>query len=138
VIRLATAGALFALAACQPEDSPIMRPGENCLRCHDGARARNWTLAGTVFPSSAAAADQGVEGVPVTVTDSRSRQLTLSTNGAGNFYTAEGLVPPFLVEIAYQGQGRTASMVQQQQSGACNACHTDPPQNGAPGRIYTP
>jgi len=72
----------------------------------------------------------------VTVTDSASRQLTLSTNGGGNFYTAEGLVPPFLVEIAYQG--RTVSMSQSQQSGACNACHTDPPQNGAPGRIYTP
>ena len=136
MIRLATAGALLALAACQPENSPIMRPGEDCLGCHDGARARKWTLGGTVFSSATATVDQGVEGVSVTVTDSNNRQLTLSTNGAGNFYTAEGLVPPFLVELGYQG--RSVGMIQLQQSGACNACHTDPPQSGAPGRIYTP
>jgi len=52
VIRVATCALLLVLAACQPENSPIMRPGEDCLHCHDGSRARSWTLAGTVFSSA--------------------------------------------------------------------------------------
>ena len=58
MIRVATCALLLVLAACQPENSPIMRPGEDCLHCHDGSRARSWTLAGTVFSSATAASDQ--------------------------------------------------------------------------------
>ena len=137
--HVAAAGAvlllLAPLAACQPEHSPIMRPGENCLRCHDGTVARSWALAGTVFSSATATTDQGVEGVSVNVTAANGTQLPLVTNSAGNFYTAESLVEPFAIEVEHGG--KTLSMAVPR-IGACNSCHTDPPVNGAPGRIYTP
>jgi hypothetical protein len=50
---------------------PLMRPGENCLRCHSEGtkeRAPVWTAAGTVFRRIDAMRDEVVEGVHVTVT----------------------------------------------------------------------
>ncbi len=129
--------AAVLVAACGiPENSPMMRPGEDCLRCHSGERAQQWTLAGTLFSSPSAATDAGLDGASVLVTDANNRSLTLRTNGAGNFYTAESLAFPLRVEV--QKDGVSVGMAMAVPSGGCNACHTQPPLSGAPGRIYLP
>jgi len=126
----------FLAAGCQQDHSPIMRPGEDCLGCHDGQQAARWYAAGTVFRSATAGADQGVEGVVVTLTDSTGRQISLTSNGAGNFYTAEALQGPIFAKVGLNGR---ELMMPLANPGACNSCHTSPsPQGGAPGRIYAP
>ncbi len=136
-MRRALLLAAVLVSACGiPAHSPMMLPGEDCLRCHSGERAQQWTLAGTLFSTPTAATDAGLEGASVLVTDANGRSLTLRTNGAGNFYTAESLVFPLHVEV--QQNGVSVGMAMAVPSGGCNACHTQPPLNGAPGRIYLP
>jgi phosphatidate phosphatase APP1 len=112
-----------------------MRPGEDCLRCHNGQRGTAWTLAGTIFNSPTATVDQGVQNVSITITDSKGQQVTLTSNGSGNFYTRESLTPPFTAVAELNG---AKQMMTDPAIGACNSCHTDPPQNKAPGRMYAP
>jgi hypothetical protein len=61
---------------------------------------------------------------------------TLTTNAAGNFYTARPLPRGFLVALEYQGQ--SIQMPCSPPGGLCNACHTLPPIGQAPGRIFIP
>jgi hypothetical protein len=137
VTRISAVVAALGLAACGvPEHGPQMRPGEDCLDCHDGRRAQSWTVAGTLFDSPQASPDAGIEGADVLVTDSAGRMLTLRTNGAGNFYTAEPLTFPLRVEV--QGHGTDVGMSMEAPSGSCNVCHTEPPENEAPGRLFLP
>lgn len=125
-----------ALAACGLSGSPTMAPGRNCLECHDGGRARQWTAAGTVFPSFDAPREAGVLGAHVVLTDAGGRTLSLQSNVAGNFYTAESLAFPLQACIAYGGA--TICMTAPVERGGCNACHASPPENGAPGRLAVP
>ncbi len=132
-----------------------MNPGENCLQCHvEGGSAsfHAFSVSGTVFDSPDALPDAGVQGVEILVTDSTGRALTLISNGVGNFYTAEPLVPPIQVQAQW-GPTRMA-MNQTPPSGQsghpparapCNYCHQYPGVNpiGAgyqapPGRIFVP
>ncbi len=92
-----------ALTGCIPEEGPMMSPGEDCLSCHGGSGgeedARPWTVAGTL---------SGSEGSRVTVFDSNGRSITMRTNQAGNFYTAEGIALP-LTEVWFDGRRITAN-----------------------------
>jgi len=159
-VRGLGAGLLIVLASgCQDiaglDGSPGMNPGQNCLLCHvEGGSAsfHAFSVSGTVYASPDANEDAGVQGVEILVTDAKGTKLTLTSNGAGNFYTAEELVPPISVQAQW-GQTRMA-MVESPPSGqamhpparaACNACHTWPGGNGgdpnfinAPGRIFVP
>lgn len=144
--RVAIFAAAF-VAACVPENGPLMRPGENCLECHGGAGlpgepptieeddgdARRWTIAGTVFPSVSSAPGDGVRGAKVHVRDADGRAFTLETNGAGNFYTAEPV--RFPLRVAVEHGGVTHEMEPDVPYGGCNACHRVPPRQDAPGRI---
>jgi hypothetical protein len=113
-----------------------MRPGEDCMSCHDGSSASQWTVAGTIFSASKADPTQGRRGIAVLVTDAAGSQLTLETNDAGNFYSAEPLQFPIMV----QAQSSTVRMAMQASvsNGSCNGCHADPPANLAPGRLFVP
>lgn len=110
-----------------------MSPGENCLECHDGGGARAWTAAGTVFHSRGAGTGEGARGARVHLRDAGGRTITLETNQAGNFYTAESLRFPLRVRIEQDAQER--AMGADVQSGGCNECHNKPPVSGAPGRL---
>ncbi|MCA9630269.1 MAG: carboxypeptidase regulatory-like domain-containing protein [Myxococcales bacterium] len=134
-------------AACSSEDAgvdyptgPTMRPGENCLACHEvgfGDPAPTWSAGGTIYGSKSAAADQGVKGVVVTITDVNGRTESAKTNRVGNFYFEEGLEPPYTVSIEYEGE--ILEMPLEAPAGSCNACHSWPdPIADAPGRIFTP
>ncbi len=83
-----------------------MAPGQDCLVCHDGARAQRWTAAGTFWP-----------GAHVTITDAGGKAVGLRGNKVGNFYTAEALVFPLTVSV----EGR--AMPQPVVYGGCNRCH---------------
>jgi hypothetical protein len=147
--RFALAAAL-SLGACVPGNGPLMRPGEDCIRCHGGEvvpntpadagfeprHARTWTIAGTLYDTLDADPNSGILGASVDITDANGWSFQLRSNLAGNFYSAESVAFPLQVCVEYGGN-RTC-----QQSpvayGSCNACHTVPPTNGAQGRITVP
>ncbi|MFZ5468080.1 MAG: hypothetical protein ACOZIN_01475 [Myxococcota bacterium] len=121
------------------EPGPLMRPGDNCLRCHNPqgqASAKPWTAAGTVFPVADAGRDQGLEGALVKLTSVDGQTVTLVTNRVGNFYTDAALGEGFKVELEWEG--RSIAMSSPPPAGSCNACHSLPPVGGAPGRIRVP
>lgn len=156
MFRFAAASLLF-LAACgaAPEEctvtnafslapgeatGPLMRPGNNCLRCHTaGGEAANKPLSvgGTIFPTADAGYCDGVEGVTVHVTDKNGKSVTLVSNAAGNFYSAEALEQP--LSITVEKDGRTAVMPVTTPTGGCALCHSYPDAvSGAAGRIRAP
>lgn len=137
---------LLSLGACASEANvgeatgPLMRPGEDCLSCHSENSGRNappWSLAGTVFPSPDALSTDGVPDVAVRIFDADGQVVaTLMTNEAGNFYTDMPLPTGFRVGLEYEGE--QIEMSCSPPAGLCNACHSDPPTGGAPGRIFIP
>ncbi|HET9960417.1 MAG TPA: carboxypeptidase-like regulatory domain-containing protein [Polyangiaceae bacterium] len=120
------------------ETGPLMKPGDDCLRCHSHGsaypQAQPWSLAGTVFPRPNAAADEGVPGVRLTVTDDEGNLVTsLTSNSVGNFYTPVTLPQPFRVALEYEG--RSVEMPCPPPAGNCGACHSLPPIGGPLGRV---
>jgi hypothetical protein len=133
-MRRAALVLLSLLGGCSvPEHSPMMRPGEDCLSCHNTTNRLHWYAAGTVYADAQAAAGDGVQGAEVVITDNKGRRISLTTNGAGNFYTAETLEFPATVEV-HRG-GKVIQMPSQPPNGACNSCHVG---GGGQGRIYAP
>jgi hypothetical protein len=123
------------------ETGALMRPGEDCDFCHRAgsqyATAPRWSLAGTVYPRADSAAGEGIAGVKVSITDEAGQELlSLTTNAAGNFYTAAPLPDRYLVALEYQGQ--RIEMPCAPPSGGCAKCHRRPPNGFAPGRLFVP
>jgi hypothetical protein len=152
--RLLLVPVLVLAAGCIPENGPLMSAGDDCLECHGGGGGGSaggdlqsaalfggggeedgprWTFAGTVFGTHAAPASDGLRGAKVHVTDARGRRITLETNLAGNFYTAEPLVFPLHASVEQGGQ--VGTMKDPIQYGGCNDCHSWPPSEDAPGRL---
>lgn len=126
---------------------PRMRPGENCLGCHaenpvrsdatgpSGRKAPPWTAAGTVFQSPTS--KEGLSGAKLTFVGKDGKDVVVTSNEVGNFYTDIPIDTTKGPSIEYQG--RTAKMGRALPDiPACNACHDTPPLDGAPGRIYVP
>lgn len=111
-MRVAATIAAVLVAACVPDEGPLMTPGQDCLGCHDGGgEARRWTVAGTWR-----------RGAHVVVTDANGRSVTMTGNKVGNFYTAEALTFPIRVavdgrEMALSSSGKNVTY------GGCNLCH---------------
>lgn len=124
---------LFILPAC--EDNSTMRPGQDCLSCHHSGGEKAWTVAGTVFPDPNAGEGQGLSGATIALTDANQQTVTLESNSAGNFYTSRSLAFPVDVVVT---RGTSSKKMVAAPNGACNSCHTSPPQQGAPGRVYVP
>jgi hypothetical protein len=117
-----------------------MKAGENCLSCHrQGGQATRfpWTAAGTVYPAAISAASDGVAGVAVEIVDAAGKKVLLTTNAAGNFYTAESLQLPTKMAVTYKGK-RAEMPGELKALGACNACHSHPDPIDAAGRIRIP
>ncbi len=151
-LALASAAILLTLAACGGgsgggggggSSSATMRPGENCLAsgCHAGSTTTTvFTAAGTVYASGSAAADQGVGGVTVKITDVNhpvGSPITLTTNGAGNFYTSVPIDFPS-ASVSLQSGSSTMGMsfsgagAGNAAGGGCASCHV------AGGRVHVP
>ena len=134
-MRAVTLASALMLGACGiPAASPTMDPGSDCLSCHNGGIAPAWTASGTVFTGAHSQADGGLEGAQVIVTDNNGRQLTLTTNSTGNFYTSETLAFPIHVQAQF-GNKRMA-MASAPSTGSCNTCHAAQPTSDAPGRVF--
>ena len=115
----------LSAAGCIPSEGPMMEPGQDCLDCHAaGEGPPTWTFAGTVFGAEDAATSDGVRGVTVTVTDRNGKSVTVRSNEAGNFYSAEKLTPPFRASMSRGG--RVETMEDTFEYGGCNTCHTWP------------
>jgi hypothetical protein len=121
------------------DGSPLMEPGRACISCHaaTGGDAPPFTIAGTVYPT-AHEPDQcnGAGGAQVVITDANGNVVTLTANGAGNFYYLGAIALPFQARVV-DGNGVRAMSVPQS-TGDCNSCHTAVGANGAPGRIMAP
>ncbi len=121
---------------------PLMRPGDNCLRCHRSERsdyptAPAWTAAGTVFPGPDSPTTDGVPDVNVLLLDGAGTLIeTLVTNAAGNFYTQTAVPQGFRVALEYEGE--RIDMPCAPPTGGCAACHSEPAIGGAPGRLFIP
>jgi cytochrome c553 len=120
-----------------------MEPGNACIACHASqGEGPAFSIAGTVYPTGHeptecnGSASTSTDPVNVVVTDANGTSATLRTNSVGNFYSESYLVPPFTVEVDYQGRVRRMAM--QAPNGDCNSCHTQDGASGAPGRIVTP
>ncbi|HET9598083.1 MAG TPA: hypothetical protein VFP65_21020 [Anaeromyxobacteraceae bacterium] len=135
----------LALAACalDPNDPKALRNlGEECVSCHrPGKKAADWpfTAGGTTYATPGDAASPGVGGVVVTLTDARGKVVTLRSNRSGNFWTHEQLAFPVAVVLQRDGSEQRRTVASGPcKAGTCNGCHTVPPLNGAPGRLWAP
>jgi hypothetical protein len=130
--------ALAASACGEGERGATMSPGQDCLSCHSlggSAQEETFSAGGTVYGAPDAAETAGVEGATVTITDAHGTPHFFRTNATGNFYAKVFLAAP-LQKVAIDFDGKHAEMASPPPSGACNSCHAQPPQNGAPGRIF--
>lgn len=109
-------------------NGPEMRPGENCASCH------NFSVSGTIFPKATSSAGSGLSGASIVITGADGKTVTLSSNGAGNFYTSSSIKFPAKAELV-KGANKMA-MTQQLTNGECASCHSSSPSGGAPGRLY--
>jgi hypothetical protein len=140
VTRFVSLAALAALAACGvPTQGPWMDPGQDCMQCHAASggyrqpNAPGWTLAGTVFASQRSV--NYATDATIIVEDSTGTTLSIATNGSGNFYTAENMVPPF--KVAMERNGKRIVMPDKAPDGACNHCHTNDGKD-AVGQLFPP
>ncbi len=130
--------------------SELMHPGGKCLDCHNkmGPTAPNFTVAGTVYPTShepdecngvgSSMLDGGTPEVAIVITDRTGRTLPgIPVNSVGNFKYEVEILKPFNVKVV-RADGRVNKMVMQAPHGACNLCHTQTGAEGAPGRIVAP
>jgi hypothetical protein len=114
------------LSACgggEDGGNALMKPGEDCLAsgCHSAGSERQFTVAGTVFPSAGAAASAGLANVTVVVQDGVGNVTTLTTNAAGNFFTGAAMALP-LASVSVVRNGNRTDMGGTP-LGACASCH---------------
>jgi mono/diheme cytochrome c family protein len=122
----------------QLEPTARMLPGRVCQECHrPGGQARDaWTASGTVYEDRGAACNGGgvVDARVELIGMDGKVQVSMMTNSAGNFYTAQPLQFPLRVRVS-KGD-RAEEMVSTMGITSCATCHQQPVQGGAPGRIY--
>lgn len=122
-------------------ESPLMHPGGTCIQCHaDSREGPSYVVAGTVYTLLDEPVDcNGLQGVEVEIMDSEGSVWTATTNDAGNFFLSPRQADPVFPITAVVRDGDVErEMVTPQESGECNACHTDEGANGAMGRIVIP
>jgi hypothetical protein len=124
------------------EESPLMRPGGACIKCHEReGEGPRFAIAGTLYPTAHEPDDcNGVAraaGAKVVVTDANGASHTLDVNGAGNFFLeTQSFALPYQAKVTYQGRERV--MLEAQDNGDCNDCHSQDGRENAPGRIFLP
>jgi hypothetical protein len=128
-------------------ESPLMRPGGECVSCHetDAPPMHALWLGGTVFatphePDDCNGVDGDVGGAVVVITEANGTVTELPINSAGNFFLekpSNQFTFPYTAKVVYQGRERIM-LTEQVDSGDCNHCHTLDGDEEAPGRIFLP
>lgn len=122
------------------EGSALMDPGGNCVSCHaSSGEAPHYATGSTVFGDYHDEDNcYGTAGVTVELTGANGKVLTMTTNQAGNFYSASdnGLATPYTAKLKFQGRERP--MITPQADFNCTNCHTAQGANAAPGRLVAP
>jgi hypothetical protein len=143
-VDLSAAPAAVAKCEAPSADSlnptAVMLPGRVCETCHtQGGEASRfiWTASGTVYDSPDSPCEEcGLEGVEVDLLDCHDNVLmTLMTNRAGNFFTADPIGAP-LYRVRLSKDGYCQQMFNLQSTGACASCHYPNSDAGTPGRVY--
>ena len=121
--------------------SANMNPGMACINCHSsGGEGPRFALAGTVYPSAhepdKCNGSNGSQGIQVQITSASGQVINLTPNSVGNFSYTGSVSLPYRAKVTYMGRERI--MATAQQSGDCNACHTQNGAMSAPGRILLP
>lgn len=135
----------LAKAACeaptmaQLRNDALMLPGRNCQSCHlpsGQAASVRFTISGTVFRSLSSSCNTGGVGdVKVEILDASGRvQATLTSNAAGNFYTAAAVTFPIRARVSKDGV--TREMMSTTAIGSCAACHQKEPKYSTEGILY--
>ena len=152
---IALAFAAFCAVGCGPDDNPcisetsweggddgsdLMKPGQDCVACHDQVDAPAYDVAGTVYHEVDEPDDcNGADGVTIRIIDSDSRVIELTSNEAGNFFhEADGSTLVFPITATVVTRTGERPMASAQDTGSCNDCHTASGNRGAPGRIMIP
>jgi hypothetical protein len=113
----------------------MMRPGDTCLKsgCHLTG-AETFYIGGTVYPTLHEPLNcNGKSGVQVVITPASGAAITLTTNSAGNFYSATKIATPYRAKVVVNGVEK--AMMATQTNGDCNSCHTQNGASNALGRI---
>jgi hypothetical protein len=153
---MATLCALIGLVHCDPvhdqavdalgdeapgvRRGPLHRPGQPCLRCHDGSLGSppQFTVAGTIYENQ-----QGLTpavDARVALTDSRGKTFSATTNAAGNFYVEpREFTPTYPMKVAVTYKGLVVKMTSNVgRDGSCAGCHTDPAGPISAGHVFIP
>jgi hypothetical protein len=124
--------------------SASMEPGQACISCHarSGGEAPTFVIAGTLYPTghepdNCNGASGSTSGAKIVVVGSNGNSVSLTPNGAGNFYSSTSLPGPYKAKVV-SGSGVERVMSSTASTGDCNSCHTQNGANGAPGRITLP
>ena len=115
---------------------PLHRPSQPCLTCHDGATARAFSVAGTVF--HALDTDSPRPGALVRLADDRGGRFVAATNCAGNFFVApEDFTPSHPLWVSLRVGTREIAMESPiSAEGSCAGCHATTSGPRSPGRVY--
>jgi hypothetical protein len=116
---------------CGGEGSKML-PGSDCLACHKpgGGEAPTWGVAGTIFTD--VYGTDGLNNATITVTDANGKDVVLTSNSVGNFYTNEKVTPPLNAMVDVGGESR--AMSSSVDTGACSSCHKC--DGSAGGKLY--
>jgi hypothetical protein len=117
-------------------EGPLHRPGQPCLVCHDGVKARAYSIAGTVYRTSDS--DQPAAGTSVHLIDTGGRRLLAVANCAGNFFVKpEEFAPRYPLWVSLSvGSLEVAMDSPINGEGSCARCHGMDPGPGSAGRVY--
>jgi hypothetical protein len=117
---------------------PEHRPGQPCLACHggEGPASFEMSVAGTVFAHPDG--DAPVASAVVKVADANGRTFSTPSNCVGNFWIPKRLFEPAFPATCAVLAGNYTPVMQSlvNRTGSCNECHSGPPSDQSPGRIW--
>jgi len=120
------------------EEGPLHRAGDPCNWCHakGGVAHPYFDIAGTIYTRKSS--PEALPGALIHLFDRKGKQVTLQSNGTGNFFMGEGeLSLDFPLWVAVERDGKTTKMIAPIfRERSCSACHLDPASSTSAGRVY--
>lgn len=117
-------------------EGPLHRAGQDCLVCHDGTRATELSIAGTIY--RLAETEEPVAGALVHFMDLNGATHLAATNCAGNFFVRPGdFTPAYPMWVKIERSGYEQIMESPVNGdGSCAGCHASAARPSSAGRVY--